>query len=180
MMANFVVPLFSTSSPACGSHQQTLGHRHGQDEGVSCQRYQQDLAEELIQPDPALAGKGPPCSHEVHVALAGNNRRLDSAAKGTVKGHDGVLIRREQGRLHANKNSVGRDNEQQHAKDENDERKQRFPDNLEIRTDAEQTQGAGEREDKESGKLARGPVDAHGDPGGLEGFAEGRQAVDEA
>lgn len=75
---------------------------------------------------------------------------------------------------------MGRDDKQKQARHEDYEREQGFPDHLEVLAEAEQAQGAREREDEKGGELGRGPVDAHGDPGGLEGLAEGRQAVEEA
>lgn len=75
---------------------------------------------------------------------------------------------------------MGRDHEQEQARGEGDEREQGLPNDLKVGAKTEQTQGVREREDEEGGELGRGPVDAHGDPGGLEGLAEGRQAVDEA
>lgn len=166
--------------PARRSHQQELGDRHGQDEAVRRHDGQRDLAKELVQADPALAGKGPPGGHEVDVALARDDGRLDVAAKGAVKGHDGVLVGREQGRLHADEDGVGGDDEQQQAGGEDDEGEQGLPDHLEVGGGAEQAQGAREREDEEGGELGGGPVDADGDPGGLERLTEGGQAVQEA
>lgn len=172
--------LFRPSSPARRSHQKELGHRHRQDQGVCRHCDKQDLAEKLVESDPALAGKGPPRRREIHIALTGDDRRLDVPTKRPVKGHDGVLVRREQGRLHADEDSVSWNNEKQQARHEDDECEQRLPDHFKVRGEAEQPQGAREREDKEGGELRGGPVNAHRDPGSLEGLAERRQAVDEA
>lgn len=179
----------SLNRPACAKHQHELGHGDDENGHVDDHEDHQDLAHQLIQPDPALAGEGHPRVDEVHVALAAHDDRLDLAPKRPVERDDGGLVGGQHAGLDAHEHGLGGDDEEEHAGDGDDEDDQGLPDGVAVvlgdlcgvaDVPLVEAQGDGEGVGHEEEELGGGPVQGYGGPGGLEGLAEGREALVEA
>lgn len=170
------------SSRPLGRHDKYSLDNHNQEhDEESSQADEEDLDIELEESEPVSARESGESVAHREVSLPIDDSRPDSALESRVEGNDSGFLRRQKRGLHSDQGNLAGENENPVGRDRDKPDNKRLPGVVGLVPrhlargfrvpDLETKQGGGcEREDERTGH--GGPVDQHGETGGLEGSAE--------